>query len=60
MRIAAGPCAAKAEFPGKAGKGRKNRPKWLRIDGYLLISRTFPNVFTSAPRNQQFETAIPA
>jgi hypothetical protein len=60
MRIAAGPCHAKAEFPGNAGKGGKNPSKYLPIGHCSLISRGFPKVFTPAPRNQQFDTAIPA
>jgi phasin family protein len=41
------------------GKTAKTDPKWLRIgpsDAFLQL----PNVFTRTPRNQQFETAIPA
>jgi hypothetical protein len=60
MRITAGPRDAKAKFPGNAGKGGENRPKMAADQALHLISRRFPNVFTSAPRNQQFETAIPA
>jgi hypothetical protein len=60
MRIAAGPRAAKAGSPEMSEKAAKIDPKWLRIGHCSSFLRGFPNVFTPAPRNQQFETAIPA
>jgi len=60
MRIAAAPSDAKAGFPAMAAKHRKIGPKlaadWQRAG----IFRQIPNLSTRSPRNQQFQTAIPA